>query len=249
MPARTDLPAVGAVLAIPLAKGFWGAGWVGRRGKLTPSTAYIGPHVVVAIADWFGRAPPTMASLRAPKVLHIDHDGYDVRAVFQVNDPLPNTIAPVGQMKTVATVGQAPWFSGWQNITRLMELQRAWNVDRAASAAAYAKQQEVWARKNARQDRAADTRTVAKKKTLTIAKLRRVTLLAAWVGAMPARRVEEGRARLQLLLDALEAAKKNRTNQVEMVVSAKSFAEPGSPTRRAIHTLAIPPRFMRRMIS
>ncbi len=39
------------------------------------------------------------------------------------------------------------------------------------------------------------------------------------------------------------------TDQVEMVVSAKSFAEPGSPTRRAIHTLAIPPRFMRRMIS
>jgi hypothetical protein len=147
---------------------------------------------------------PTTKDLRKPKVLHIDHEGYDLPALWNVNGPVERGFTLIGRLGTPVKIGRAPWVSVWSRIAFMMETQRVWNVDREASARAYAKKQEGWARRDEREGARAEKKTKARHGSLTIEKLRRTKLLRGWDGAMPPTRLAEGRAMLATLLDALE---------------------------------------------
>ncbi len=197
------LPRVGELVALRLPDGYWGACFVARRGKPNLGVEHLGEHVIVAALDWFGEKPPQPRDVAGRGVLHIDHEGYDLAAIFHVNEP---TEAVVGKLAKRPRVGPAPWVAGWPRIAFLLDRQRAWNVDRAASAAAYEKQKVAWAEQHARDAARAAAERARRESSLTLAKLRRARSLPSWRGAMPAERLREARALLADLFDALEGA-------------------------------------------
>ena len=68
--AHAELPKVGDV-AVKLKRGWWGVCWVARRGRPAPSSGltHLGPYVVVATVDWFGRSPPTTLTNQSLRTL------------------------------------------------------------------------------------------------------------------------------------------------------------------------------------
>jgi hypothetical protein len=211
--APVELPKVGDVYAVKLKGGFWGLCWVARRGRPAPGSgfAHLGPYVVVASVDWFGRAPPkslgeeALRILIKPNVLRITHDGDDQRAVWTIHEALSPNFELVGQLPKAPLAGFAPFISSWSRMADAMDKQRVWNEAPAASAAALAARSAKLAGKNERLQGAQQKALTAKRKALTFKELRKTKLLRAWDGAMPAARVTEGRAMLISLLDALEA--------------------------------------------
>ena len=199
-PTRSrGLPEVGAVFAMPLADGRWGACRV-LSASPPPLISKKNDSCHVAACDWVGDAVPGITEPRLRKVLRLTHHSWqnEPHVVWVAGRP-PGEFRRIGHIAPRASEPKRKHsaFSTWGGLPHQVLLQWRWDKDRAALLREEARG-EVAEQKRQREVRAKKFRELD---ALTYSKLRREQPFKSWRGVVPPRLVKASR---QLFTDAID---------------------------------------------